>query len=423
VDGETGQLVWSETFSTLNNERIVAGAVDQEGNLYVVGRAFGTGFYDIIVQCYAAETGIHRWTQFFASPAILDDVGWDIAIDGQGRVVVCGLLGTSLSTADVLTVVLESSFGEEIWRVQEPGGVYNIESLAGWVAVADNDDVIMATRTWTSTTGFDLMIKRYAAADGQEVWSQVWNRGGTSPDDPRTMLLDAAGDVLIAGVSSSDYMVARFSGTTGEHDWLGTYAGPPDWYDVATCLALAPDGTIVASGYSDGQGTGWDVATVAFDPADGTELWAMRYDGYGQSDEARSLAIGPQGDVAVVGYSYSYDFGNDLTVLLYEDDAATAAPADGLPLATALTGAYPNPFNPRVTLSFAVAEAGPVRLDVLDVRGRRVATLVDEARPTGSHEIAWEGRDALGRSLPSGVYLAVLQTATGTSSRKLVLAE
>lgn len=420
MDGETGQLVWSESYSTLSNEKAVAGAVDADGNLYIVGRAFGDGFYDLIVQRYAAETGINEWTQQIASPAYLDDIGWDIAIDSQGRIVVNGLLGTSPSAADVLTAVLDPTFGEEVWRVEKPGGVYNIESMAGWLAIADNDDVIMVTRAWSSTSGYDVVLERYAAADGDEVWSQTWNSSGTNADDPRAMLLHPGGDVVVAGVTASDYLVARFDGATGDYEWHGTYAGPPDWYDVATCIDLAPDGTIVASGFSDGTGTGWDLATVGFDPDSGTVLWDVRFDGHGQSDEARAVAVGPTGDIAVVGYAYSYEQGNDALVVCYDAGTATAAPE--LARAASFAAAYPNPFNPRVTLQFSLPRAGHVSLDVIDARGRRVASLVDGTLAAGEHRLTWQGTDQTGRALPSGVYLAVMQTENTATSRKLVLA-
>jgi len=422
VDGETGQLVWSEIYSTLYNERIVAAAADSEGNLYVVGRAFGTGFYDIYVQKYAAENGINQWSREIAGDSMLDDVGWDIAVDSQDRPVVCGLVGTSLSEADVVTVVYEPEMGTEAWRSHRSGAVYNIEALMGWVAVADNDDVIMVSRTWSSDTGFDIILTRYDSIDGSVVYDEQWNSSGTTADDPRAMLLDTAGDIIVAGVSDGDYMVAKFDGTDGQFIWNAAYAGPPDWYDVANCMALAPDGTIIASGFSDGSGTGWDVATIAVDPDDGMVLWDVRFDGYNESDEARSVAVGPTGDIVVTGYCYNYDSGNDLLTVFY--DAATVSAVPGqveVPMVAALTEAWPNPFNPRVNISFALPVAGNARVSVHDLRGRVVAVLSDERLDAGAHTVSWDGRDGSGRSQASGLYFAVLQTVDGRSSKKLTL--
>ncbi len=81
----------------------------------------------------------------------------------------------------------------------------------------------------------------------------------------------------------------------------------------------------------------------------------------------------------------------------------------------------PNPFNPRTDLRFALAEDGPVELAIHDARGRLVATLVSARLTAGEHVAAWDGHDAGGRPVASGVYVARLVTAAGRSERKLML--
>jgi hypothetical protein len=88
----------------------------------------------------------------------------------------------------------------------------------------------------------------------------------------------------------------------------------------------------------------------------------------------------------------------------------------GRPAGFALAAA-PNPFNPSTRLAFTLPRAGQVRLDIHDLRGARVATLVDGPLPAGSHE----ARFGAG-SLPSGVYVAVLQTDGHRLATKLLLA-
>ena len=83
--------------------------------------------------------------------------------------------------------------------------------------------------------------------------------------------------------------------------------------------------------------------------------------------------------------------------------------------------AAPNPFNPRVRLSFAVAAPTSGELAVFDVSGRRIATLASGVFLGGEHVVTWDGADATGRAQPSGVYLARLVTDAGTAGRKLHL--
>ncbi len=93
-----------------------------------------------------------------------------------------------------------------------------------------------------------------------------------------------------------------------------------------------------------------------------------------------------------------------------------------VPQTTAATlSAAPNPFNPRTTLHFTLAQAGPVRLTIHDLTGRKVAVLVDGDLPAGGHAAPWNGRDAGGRAVASGVYLARLVTAEGALTARLTL--
>lgn len=93
----------------------------------------------------------------------------------------------------------------------------------------------------------------------------------------------------------------------------------------------------------------------------------------------------------------------------------------GLPTVTRLVGAHPNPFNPRTTVQFELAEAGPVSLEVFDTRGRRVDVLAQGRWEAGAHDIVWQGLDGAGRALPSGIYFLRMQTEAGTQLEKMTL--
>lgn len=80
-----------------------------------------------------------------------------------------------------------------------------------------------------------------------------------------------------------------------------------------------------------------------------------------------------------------------------------------LPTALRLHPCRPNPFNPRTTITYDLPEAGGVRLAVFDLAGRLVRMLVDESRSQGSYEAVWDGRDAAGREVGSGTYLARIE--------------
>jgi len=115
---------------------------------------------------------------------------------------------------------------------------------------------------------------------------------------------------------------------------------------------------------------------------------------------------------------------NSFNLFLHEGSVAIedpAVPEDTPALATALDGAFPNPFNPKTAISFTVGATQHVRLDVYDVEGRRVSTLADGIYEAGSHRLDWQGQDAKGRDLPSGTYMVRMVTANTVKTSKMTL--
>ncbi|MBE0566575.1 MAG: T9SS type A sorting domain-containing protein [Krumholzibacteria bacterium] len=98
--------------------------------------------------------------------------------------------------------------------------------------------------------------------------------------------------------------------------------------------------------------------------------------------------------------------------------AVSAAPP---PPAARWLQASPNPFNPATVLAFELAEPGPVTLAVYGIDGRLVANLAEGRHERGRHEVTWDGTDAYGRRVASGVWLARLTAADGTVTRKLTM--
>jgi hypothetical protein len=94
-------------------------------------------------------------------------------------------------------------------------------------------------------------------------------------------------------------------------------------------------------------------------------------------------------------------------------------------LRAALREASPNPFNPSTEIRFEIpGTAGalvPTKLDVYDLQGRRVRRLLAEALSPGTHHREWDGRDDQGRTVASGVYVAVLRCAGESRSLKMSL--
>jgi hypothetical protein len=92
-----------------------------------------------------------------------------------------------------------------------------------------------------------------------------------------------------------------------------------------------------------------------------------------------------------------------------------------LPEGFALDQNYPNPFNPTTTISFSIGQAGPVSVAVYDVLGRRVATLVSQDLPAGTHRVTWNAVSDAGVPVASGVYLYRMEAGKVQTTRTMVL--
>lgn len=94
---------------------------------------------------------------------------------------------------------------------------------------------------------------------------------------------------------------------------------------------------------------------------------------------------------------------------------------EAIPTGFALSPGFPNPFNPSTTLRFEIAQPSHVSITIYNAVGQQVATLVNNRVSAGVYTATWDARDADGRILPSGVYIARMEAGNFTQSQKLLL--
>jgi hypothetical protein len=82
---------------------------------------------------------------------------------------------------------------------------------------------------------------------------------------------------------------------------------------------------------------------------------------------------------------------------------------------------YPNPFNPSTEIRFDIPEAIPVQLKIYNILGQHVATLVDHVANAGAFRIYWDGKNASGVDVASGMYLYRLKAGNFVDAKKMVL--
>ena len=103
--------------------------------------------------------------------------------------------------------------------------------------------------------------------------------------------------------------------------------------------------------------------------------------------------------------------------------ALSTARGTALPTDFALGQNYPNPFNPSTIIPYQLPVSAHVRLEVFNLLGQRLATLVDGVRSAGVHMAQWDATDAAGRAVGAGVYIYRLSSDDQTQSRRMVLVD
>jgi hypothetical protein len=92
-----------------------------------------------------------------------------------------------------------------------------------------------------------------------------------------------------------------------------------------------------------------------------------------------------------------------------------------LPSAFQLSQNYPNPFNPNTNIEYSIPTRSHVKIEIVNLLGQKVRTLIDESKPAGEHQVIWDGNDSNGQSVSSGIYFYRLRAGDSVESKKMIL--
>ncbi len=82
---------------------------------------------------------------------------------------------------------------------------------------------------------------------------------------------------------------------------------------------------------------------------------------------------------------------------------------------------FPNPFNPKTTIQFALPKAGRTQINIFDIAGRHVRTLLDEELPANTHQVSWTGENDKGQNVAAGVYFYLVTSGDQRSVGRMAL--
>ena len=168
---------------------------------------------------------------------------------------------------------------------------------------------------------------------------------------------------------------------------------------------------------------GYPIDLVAVGGADLTEWGGPELSGY-RSGDAIELRLYSESRNVELRVSTSLDnnaYGNDTEMSI---GSVVVLNENAIITSFELTQNYPNPFNPSTTIDYNIHSSGYVSLNVYDVMGRLVRTLVDEYKEAGNangYSVTWNGLDNLGNKVSTGVYIYSLQAQGVSTTKKMVL--
>jgi len=313
-----------------------------------------------------------------------------------------------------------SAAGDSLWTGLVPAEVFPSNILAaampdGGAVFTDNSEMevlgIPATFTWRMDVDGNILWQGRYPEPLVNYSVEVAEMLVTG--DERTIVLGTAG-------STDPNFHAQCFDAQGQELWVTTLGDEEISYNMVAA-DLGP-GDLAVAGGRESHGPAPDVFFLAGFDREGDVAWTTTWNRQpGMADRLTDVAVGPDGSIAAVGYSWTGagNGGDQWSVLKF---ASPLSAAGDVPRPQAATiQAYPNPFNPMTRIRYTVAENGPVRLAVYDAAGRLVRTLVERDHVAGQHELVWYGRDDAGRAQASGTYLLRLETAAGAGSSRITL--
>jgi cysteine-rich repeat protein len=302
-----GEVLWSRAWDgpSSGDDIAYAVAVAAGDELVVTGEQYLAGEgADIFVERVAPD-GEQIWRLSHSGDAGLGDRGFGVAVDADGNIAVTGEEYKLIGLHNVWTRLMDGD-GTEIWTDVFDANAGNDRGNA--VAFTAAGDVVVAGEIYVPIGLADLWLRKYAAADGAEVWTQTTdNMAGN--DAWHAVAIDADGDIGLVGETYETnglaaIVVAQYN-ASGFQVWANYQDSDGSDNDIGHGVAFGPDGALVAAG-EEYTANDFARAWVRKYDADGQELWTQTFDGQDSgNDVAWAVAVDAGGFVYAAGETYA----------------------------------------------------------------------------------------------------------------------
>ena len=251
------------------------------------------------------------------------------------------------------------------------------------------------------------------------VWEFISFHSAQQQDSYLSLVPTVADSTVEGGIHWSVFLTTTH--TTNPSIWFASH--PDSGYSVDNIAPGVPSGFRADYDFANGASLAWDES-----PAEDFQYFRV-YRGDSEDFEIEpETLIHETTETSWIDATTEVGHFYKLTALDHagnESDPASPEEVTGIaaaaPRVFALHQNSPNPFNPSTTIRFELPSAGDVRLEIYDVAGRRVATLLDGVLNVGRHAAIWHGKDENGLAVGSGLYFYRLSASGKTEIRKMLL--
>lgn len=299
-------LEWAARFNSAadSTEEALAIVTDDGDNSYVAGYSLNTaGNADFLVIKYNAA-GVKQWAARYNGPGAGEDKAYAVGVDTDGNVYVAGASTGAGGNLDAVTIQYNSA-GTRQWVARHNGNANAHDGLND-LACDASGNVYVAGYVTTTAGGIDFLALKYNSA-GVRQWQAVEKGPGVGEDRANELALEASGNVHVAGYSSNasgnfDFITVKYK-NDGVKIWKKTFNGGANGHDAGNDVALDPNGNVFVAGYSNNAAGNEDYLLLKYD-ANGVLQWNARYNGPGSgTDVAHDVAADESGNAYVTGAS------------------------------------------------------------------------------------------------------------------------
>ncbi|MCL4233656.1 MAG: Ig-like domain-containing protein [Deltaproteobacteria bacterium] len=318
--------LWTRTANGAddNQDRGMEVATDADGSAWVCGIETSTTELQNMWFGVWDASGDPMWSETYNNDLDSNDVAWGIAPTGDGGFVVVGSEPTG--GPDTLASIRRyDEFSGEEWDIVFDGGDDG-SNRAHDVRLGGDGFIYVGGFIVESMEGLNAWVGKYDA-DGDEDWFESWDGGDALDDGIRAVTVDRDGNVIAAGFTTitgeSENVLVRKFDPDGAEIWTRTYNNPDVGInEQAYGVDVDADGNIYVTGHETVGAADTDIWVRKYDP-DGEILWTESWGGGADSqDRGNDVAVGPNGEIYVVGFVISTATSADIFIRRMD-------PADG----------------------------------------------------------------------------------------------